>query len=130
MFFDAQAALLKLNSEAEPFATPATPATREGKSGPHVAEVASVATMLRPNSEAAPVAPCRNVAAVAAPAGPDMTKPDLGGQGSPYGTTLGGRVKTWTGKIVNLDEWHRMSEWERHGSTGKMWSGLTRRWEE
>ncbi|MEZ5676465.1 MAG: hypothetical protein R3D81_14950 [Thalassovita sp.] len=40
-----------------------------------------------------------------------------------------GRVKTWTGKIVSLDDWRNMSDWERHGSTGKLWNGITRQWE-
>ena len=28
-----------------------------------------------------------------------------------------------------MDEWHALSEWDRHGSTGKMWNGITRQWE-
>lgn len=47
----------------------------------------------------------------------------------PYGTAPGGRPVTWTGKVVSLDEWRHLSEWERHGSTGKVWNGLTRQWE-
>ena len=43
--------------------------------------------------------------------------------------TACGRQRTWTGKIVSLSDWHTLSDWERHGSTGRMWNGLTRQWE-
>jgi hypothetical protein len=52
------------------------------------------------------------------------------GQQSPYGHTVGGSPKTWTGKIVGLAEWRELSEWDKHGSTGKHWNGLSRQWEE
>lgn len=48
---------------------------------------------------------------------------------SPCGQTVGGRQCTWTGKVVSLAEWRNLSEWERHGSTGKVWNGLTQQWE-
>ena len=47
----------------------------------------------------------------------------------PHGQSVAGRPKTWTGKVVNLADWRNLSEWERHGSTGKMWNGLTQQWE-
>lgn len=40
-----------------------------------------------------------------------------------------GRPRTWTGRVVSLDEWRRLSAWDRHGSTGKLWNGITRQWE-
>ena len=46
-----------------------------------------------------------------------------------HGFAINGRPKTWTGKIVSLDAWRQLSEWEKHGSGGKMWNGLTRHWE-
>lgn len=54
-----------------------------------------------------------------------LTKPE---KTSPYGQTHGGRQHTWTGKIVSLDAWRALSEWERHGSKGKMWDGSTQQW--
>ena len=107
MFFDAQAALRKLNTEPEPLATSATTATQSPANQLHVADVADVAT----------------------PGGQYLRKPEPPELTSPYGNTWGGRMKTWTGKIVSLDEWRSMLDWERHGSTGKVWNGLTRRWE-
>jgi hypothetical protein len=40
-----------------------------------------------------------------------------------------GRIYTWTGRPVTAEEWAGMSAWDRHGSTGQVWNGLTRRWE-
>ena len=50
-------------------------------------------------------------------------------QTSPYGQTIGGLQRTWTGKVVSLSDWHNLSEGERHGSTGKLWNGIPRKWE-
>lgn len=63
------------------------------------------------------------------PPGPERS-PLAPTDASPYGTGCGGLLRTWTGKIVSLDDWRNLTEWERHGSTGKMWNGLTRRWED
>ena len=45
-----------------------------------------------------------------------------------HGRSVTGNPLTWTGRIVSLTEWRRLSEWERDGSTGKLWSGITRQW--
>ena len=47
----------------------------------------------------------------------------------PHSQDLCGNPKTWTGLAVTLDAWRGMSDWDRHGSTGKVWNGLTRAWE-
>jgi len=39
-----------------------------------------------------------------------------------------GRPRTWTGKVVALDEWRRLSEWEQTGPAGRHWCGLCRGW--
>jgi hypothetical protein len=46
-----------------------------------------------------------------------------------HGTTFDGTPKTWTGKIISLDQWRRLSEWEKHGPNGKHWNGETQSWE-
>ena len=46
-----------------------------------------------------------------------------------HGFALNGDPKTWTGKIVLLEEWRRLSEWDRHGPDGRFWHGKTQRWE-
>jgi hypothetical protein len=40
-----------------------------------------------------------------------------------------GRPRTWTGRVVSQSDWDLMSDWNRHGPAGRMWSGLTRQWE-
>lgn len=47
----------------------------------------------------------------------------------PYGFAPNGNPRTWTGRVVSLDDWRRLSAWERHGSTGQHWNGITRQWE-
>lgn len=42
--------------------------------------------------------------------------------------TVGGRVTTWTGRVVSLDEWRRLTAWERHGPHGRHWNGLSQFW--
>lgn len=47
----------------------------------------------------------------------------------PHGVSINGMPRTWTGRVVSLEEWQRLSDWDRHGSTGKVWNGLTRNWQ-
>ena len=56
---------------------------------------------------------------------PSRPEPDA----FPYGHSVDGQPLTWTGKVVSLAEWKRLSEWDKHGSTGKVWNGITRAWE-
>lgn len=48
----------------------------------------------------------------------------------PYGTAcdMGDAPRTWTGRIVSLDEWRRLTEWEKHGPNGRLWCGLCQSW--
>lgn len=46
-----------------------------------------------------------------------------------HGRAVNGNPRTWTGRVVSLEEWRRLSDWERDGSTGKVWNALTRQWE-
>ncbi|MEI4264240.1 hypothetical protein [Roseovarius sp. D0-M9] len=46
-----------------------------------------------------------------------------------HGFSVGGRPRTWTGKIVSLDAWRLLSEWEKHGPDGRLWNGNTMKWE-
>ena len=39
-----------------------------------------------------------------------------------------GRPRTWTGKVVSLDDWRRLTDWERNGPAGRMFCGLCREW--
>lgn len=39
-----------------------------------------------------------------------------------------GDPKTWTGRIVSLDAWRRLSAWDRHGPDGRLFCGACRAW--
>ena len=45
-----------------------------------------------------------------------------------HGFAVNGHPKTWVGKVVSLADWRGFSEWDRHGSTGKMYCGACREW--
>ena len=48
---------------------------------------------------------------------------------SQYEETVGGRLATWTGRVVSLDEWRRLTAWQRHGPNGRLWRGTSQLWE-
>ncbi len=106
MFFDARAALRKLNFEEDPVATLATLATQKGKDALRVAEVASVATRRGQKTERSEQAP---------PEGPKSR-------------SVGERPKTWTGKVVSLDDWQNLTSCEKHGPNGRVWCGVRKAW--
>lgn len=70
----------------------------------------------------------------------NLTKPDIAeakdpkntlrSETSPYGQSIGGRPLTYTGKVVSLDAWRELLDWEKHGPNERHWSGVTGRWEE
>jgi len=45
-----------------------------------------------------------------------------------HGVSVAGYPLTWTGRVVSLDEWRRLTAWERHGPDGRMWNGLSGQW--
>jgi hypothetical protein len=45
-----------------------------------------------------------------------------------HGFAINGHPKTWTGKIVSLDAWRELSEWDKHGPDGRMWCGACKGW--
>ena len=57
-----------------------------------------------------------NVASVAAP------------ETFPQGVSVAVSPLTWTGRVVSLDEWRRLSEWQRHGPNGRRWCGIASGW--
>ncbi|MGC3936373.1 hypothetical protein ACOTTU_01055 [Roseobacter sp. EG26] len=109
--FDPRAELAKIQNQAEAPATSATSATQTPENASHVAKVASVAA---PKSEILNFAP-RSQSSI-----PSDCR---------HGVALGGRPKTWTGKIVSLDDWRTLTEWEKHGPNGRQWNGVTKQWE-
>lgn len=114
MKFDAYAALAKLREEGEGRATPATCATRLPEKPAHVAQVARVA---RP-----PVSEPEITPASAPEPSRDTDNPFR------HGRAPGDRPVTWCGKIVSLDEWRRLSAWDRHGPDGRLHCGICKTW--
>jgi hypothetical protein len=115
MLFDVQAALAEILNDAAPLANPANLA----KPQPPNSGISGISS-----HDPAEIAP--TTALSFAP------KPTALGARDPlwHGRSITGSLKTWTGRIVSLDEWLRLSDWERHGSKGKLWNGLSRRWED
>ena len=116
MLFDVQAALADI-LDAPP-ATIATPATNR-------AFVASVADVAMRHPETAP--PADVLIFPPQPGAPAPSRP----ADDPFrhGQSVTGSPRTWTGRVVSLADWAKLSDWEKHGSTGKLWNGLTRQWE-
>ena len=130
MWFDAQRALAEIN-EADKTRictrTPATNATtatntvKEPKQAASVVEVAEVAGVHLQ------IAKSDNASAI--PNEETKTSPNPAATPYRHGTTVGGRPKTWTGRIVTPEEWQALSEWEKYGSAGRMYNGQTQEWE-
>jgi hypothetical protein len=116
MLFDLQAALAEILGNAP--ATLATSATN----WPSVADVADVATCWNETESPARV--------LIFPPQPGASKP-IQQNDDPFlhGRSIIGRPLTWTGRVVSLADWAKLSDWEKHGSTDKIWNGLTREWE-
>lgn len=127
MLFDVQAALAEiLGGEA---ATPATPATN----GADVAKVAAVAAQQPRQANEA------EVLTLPAPAQPEPrpaprlavvpARPVHDPEAFPNGVCrCTGRPRTWTGKVVSLEDWRRLSDWEREGPAGRLFCGICRAW--
>ncbi len=97
MWFDPHAKLAEI--AGQPPATSATTATQSQTARP----VSQVSQSPGAQKQTLRVA---NVATVATP------------EASPHGLSVSDSPLTWTARIVSLDEWRRLTEWERHGAKG------------
>lgn len=43
-----------------------------------------------------------------------------------HGVSVAGHPLTWTGRVVSLEEWRGLSEWEKHGPRSRLWNGITK----
>lgn len=109
MWFDAKAKLAEIAGVTP--ATSATPATQ----APPVSQLSRVSQALAAKKQPF----VAKVAKVATPSAP-ITEPE--------GGTIGGRVVTWTGKVVSLDEWRHLTAWDRKGPDGRHWCGIAKSW--
>lgn len=100
MFFNPKAALAEIEKQGATPATSATSATLCIKSPQKVADVADVAGGDR-----------------------HFPKTDMR-----HGFAANGDPKTWTGKIIPLDAWPNLTEWDRHGPNGRLYCGVCQQW--
>jgi len=122
MWFDARAKLVKIAGHAP--ATSATTATQ----APLASSMSQKSRLSQP-----PIPPnmpprVAEVAIVAAPPG-RTPEPKPSAETFPHGLSVTGQPKTWTGRIVTFADWPTLSDWEKHGPNGRLWNGITRRWE-
>lgn len=101
MWFDASTALSELGDGRENDAQPPATIATPATSPTRVAIVAGVATPPAQNAES------------------DAFR---------HGVSVAGHPLAWTGRVVSLADWRRLSEWEKHGPDGRMWDGITRQW--
>ena len=101
MWFDASAALADLGGRRETNAQPPATIATSATSPARVAIVADVATPRVLNRET------------------DAFR---------HGVSVAGHPRTWTGRVVSLADWRRLTAWERHGPDGRRWCGIARAW--
>lgn len=130
MWFDARAKLAEIVGHA-----PATSAPAQQAAPPR--SVSQLSQVSQPADAVNRVCGVANVASVATPKpprpgaiAPNATKAPPSGDCT-HGTAcdLGLYPRTWTGRVVSLAEWRALSAWDRHGPDGRIFNGLSRRWE-
>lgn len=127
MWFDASAALAELGEgrviDAPTPAAIATPATLTARVAGVATPPATTATSATPAQRDAPV-----VASVASVATPPARNHEF--DHSRHGASIAGHPLTWTGRVVSLADWHKLTAWDRHGPNGRHWCGIRRTWTE
>ncbi|MCC0071101.1 MAG: hypothetical protein H6897_14390 [Rhodobacteraceae bacterium] len=112
MWFDPQKALAAIEGGDMPPSDPAPDLAQD-----RLARLAGLARPLPQNPKFAPEA--------AKPADLARPAPEPFAQGK----RINGDPRTWTGRVVSLADWRRLSEWERHGPNGRWFYGDARQWE-
>ena len=115
MWLDVRAKLAEI--EGNP---PATPATQAPSARP-------VSRLSQVSQAPIPEKPAHRVAGVASVASPQPSDSDAQDMWR-HGVSVTGSPRTWTGRIVSLDAWRTLTEWEKHGPNGRHWCGVTKRW--
>lgn len=118
MLFDAAAELARIRKSRPAPANPAIPANLDAKSTGHDPQISRLAGLAAPNPQIYELEGSANATVKRA-------EPFT----SAYGLSVAGNPKTWTGRVVSISEWRKLSEWDRHGPNGRLWNGLTRSWE-
>lgn len=59
---------------------------------------------------------------------PSAPAPSRDDDPSRHGASVTGLPRTWTGRIVSLDEWRTLTDWERHGPNGRLFCAICKAW--
>lgn len=114
MKFDAKASLAVFRKSGFTPANSASPANREGEQPHNEGGLAELAGIAGPYIG---FAKNGNASTTALPS-----------VKYPHGQTPSGRPLTWTGKVVSEQAWEQLSAWERHGSKGLLFDGISQQW--
>lgn len=106
MWFDQQKALAAIEGGDLPLSDPA-PDPAQGR----LARLAGLAAPLLENPKIEPEA--------AKPADPPQPTPEA----FPYGVGITGNPRTWTGRVVSLDDWRRLSDWDGQAAPARYGTG-------
>ena len=122
MLFDVQAALAEILSGAP--ATVATPATTRTETRP-VSRLSQVSRSQAGAHEPACPAPVSQMSRVSRSQPAELSAADAcAGQDA----SVGAMPRTWTGRVVSLDEWRALSRWDRLGPEGRIFCGACQEW--
>ena len=120
MLFDVQAALAEILSS--PVATPATQAPERAP----VSRLSQVSRSQAAGFQNVHALPMSQKSRVSQSQRTEIPAGDT--DQFRHGRSATGNPVTWTGRIVSLDEWRRLSAWDRHGQDGRLWCGICQEW--
>lgn len=83
------------------------------------------------DNETRPPATIATLARYIAPNVADVATPSMENRRfdhSRHGLPVAGNPLTWTGRVVSLEDWRRLTAWDRHGPDGRIWCGLAKKW--
>lgn len=120
MLFDVQAALAEILQEAPRRCDSCDSCDSSRPESQESRESQSQAVAISPPARVLPFAPSQ----------PNALTPsrDDDADAFRHGRSVTGNPLTWTGRIVSLDEWRRLSGWDRHGPDGRLFCGICRAW--
>jgi hypothetical protein len=130
MWFDARAALVRIESGAYPIPQALERAASQDSRNSQPPAVQSDNRTAQPDpaqfARFAGLATSRRGEPKPLPCASPETR------GFPYGTAcdLGENPRTWTGRIVAMADWKRLTDWERDGPNGRHWCGKCQAWHE
>jgi len=113
MWFDVAAALAEVAGGENAETEPGPRASRANRANPDP-----------PNSTNSTVS---TPPKAATPSRPEPA-PSATGAETRHGESPGGRLLTWTGRVVSLEEWRRLTDWDRHGPDGRTFCGCCQAW--